>query len=120
LKTRTGKIPNSDKGDAFLLWKVSQLSLTKNNTHRYFKPLTIIDIELRPLLMREQMLYRNLQRVRNASMVGVDVGSDAKILKEIVEDARREIVDKAIEIIPRFMDIADSLGLDRDETGWQD
>jgi hypothetical protein len=115
LKARVGKVSKDDKGDAFLLWKAYQLSLTKNNTHRYFKPLTIIDVELRPLLMREQMLYRNLQRVWNASMVGVDVGGDVKILEEIVEDARKEIADKAVLIILRFIDIANSLGLDRDD-----
>jgi hypothetical protein len=115
LKAKVGKVSKDDRGDAFLLWKAYELSLTKNNTHRYFKPLTIIDVELRPLLMREQMLYRNLQRVRNASMVGVDVGGDVRILEEIVEDARREIVDKAIKIIPRFMEIANRLGLDRDD-----
>jgi len=46
----------------------------ENNTHGYFKPLTIIDVELRPLLMKEGLLYKNLQRIRNASMFGVDVG----------------------------------------------
>ncbi|MCL7401166.1 MAG: hypothetical protein LZ168_00005, partial [Thaumarchaeota archaeon] len=115
LKAKVGKVSKDDKGDAFLLWKAYELSLIKRNTHRYFKPLTIIDVELRPLLMREEMLYRNLQRVLNASMVGVDVGGDVKISEEMVEDARKEVVDKAIKIIPRFMDIADSLGLDRDD-----
>jgi len=33
----------------------------------------------------------------------------------MVEDARKKIVNKAINIIPRFMDIADSLGLSRDD-----
>jgi hypothetical protein len=103
------------EGDAFLLWKVYELSLIKNNIHRYFRHLTIIDVGLRPMLMREQMLYRNLQRIRSASVVGVDVGGDVKILEKMVEDARREIVDKATRIIPRFTDIADSLGLDRSD-----
>jgi hypothetical protein len=115
LKARTGKISKSDKGDAYILWKIYELSLIKNNTHRYFKPLTIIDVELRPLLMKEQMLYRNLQRVRNASIIGIDVGSNVRILEEMVEDVRREVVDKAIKIIPRFIDIANSLGLDGDD-----
>jgi hypothetical protein len=115
LKAKVGKVSKSDEGDAFLLWKIYELSLIKNNTHRYFKPLTIIDAELRPLLMREEMLYRNLQRVRSASMVGVDVGGDVKILEEMVEDARRRVVDKAIKIIPRFINIANSLGLDGDD-----
>ena len=115
LKARTGKVSKSDKGDAYILWKIYELSLVKRNTHRYFKPLTIIDVELRPLLMKEEMLYRNLQRMRNASVIGVDFGSDVKMLEKMVEDARKEIVNKAINIIPRFMDIADSLGLDRDD-----
>jgi hypothetical protein len=115
LKAKIDKVSKSDKGDAYILWKLYELSLIKRNTHRYFKPLTIIDVELRPLLMKEQMLYKNLQRVRNASIIGIDVGSNARILEEMVEDARREIVDKAIEIIPGFIDIADSLGLNRDD-----
>jgi hypothetical protein len=65
--------------------------------------------------MKEQMLYRNLQRIRNANIVGVDVGGDVKISKRMVEDANREIIDKATKIIPKFMDIADILGLDRDD-----
>jgi len=115
LKAKVGKVSKDDRGDAFLLWKAYQLSLIKNNTHRYFKPLTIIDIELRPMLMREQILYRSLRRVRSASIVGIDVGGDVKILERTVEDARREIVDIAIKIIPGFMDIANSLGLSRDD-----
>jgi len=115
LKAKTGKVSKTDKGDAFLLWKVYELSLTKRNTHRYFKPLTIIDIELRPLLMRERILYRNLQRVQKASMFDVDVGSDLKMLKKMVEDARREVVNRAIRLIPGFIDIAKCLGLDRDD-----
>jgi hypothetical protein len=36
------------------------------------------------------------------------------------EVARREIVDKAIKVIPRFMDIVDSLGLiGMISVGWQ-
>ncbi|MCL7389905.1 MAG: hypothetical protein LZ173_08275, partial [Thaumarchaeota archaeon] len=44
-----------------------------------------------------------------------DVGGDVKILEEMVEDARRRVVDKAIKIIPRFINIANSLGLDGDD-----
>jgi hypothetical protein len=69
LKARVGNVSKDDKGDAFLLWKAYELSLTKNNTHRYFRLLTIIDVELRPLLMKEQMLYKNLQRIHRASII---------------------------------------------------
>jgi len=57
--------------------EVYELSLIKNNTHRI---LYIVYVELRPLLMKETLLYGNLQRIGNASMAGVDVGSDVKIL----------------------------------------
>jgi hypothetical protein len=115
LKVKVGKVSKDDRGDAFLLWKAYELSLTKNNTHRYFKPLTIIDVELRSLLMREHMLYKNLQRIRNASIVGVDVGGDVKILERMVEDVRKEVVDKAVKVIPKFIDIANNLGLGKDD-----
>jgi len=115
LKTRTGRASKADKGDAYLLWKVYELSLAKGNTHRYFRLLTIIDVELRPLLMIEGILYRNLQRIQNASMVGVDVRGDVKILEKMVEDVRREVVDRAIKLIPRFIDIAKCLGLGVDD-----
>lgn len=77
--------------------------------------MTNIDVELKPLLMKEEVLYKSLQRVLNTSIFGVNVRSDVKILKKMVEDVRKEIVDKAIEIIPRFINMADSLGLDRDD-----
>ncbi|MCL7395801.1 MAG: hypothetical protein LZ167_00030 [Thaumarchaeota archaeon] len=115
LKAKMGKVSNDDRGDAFLLWKAYELSLVKRNTHRYFRHLTIVDVELRPLLMKEEMLYRNLQRMRNASVIGVDFGSDVKMLEKMVEDARKEVVDKAVQIIPKFIDIANILGLDRDD-----
>jgi len=115
LKAKVGRVSKSDEGDAYILWKIYELSLIKRNTYRYFRQLTIVDVELRPLLMREQMLYRNLQRIHRASMIGVDVGSDAKVLEKMVEDARKEIIDKAVQIIPRFIDMANSLGLDRDD-----
>ena len=63
-----GRVSKDGKGDAYILSKIYESSLIKRNTRRYFKPLTVIDVELRPLLMREQMLYRSLQRVWNASL----------------------------------------------------
>jgi hypothetical protein len=51
-----------------------------------------------------------------ASMVDVDAGSNVKMLEKIIEDVRRETIDKATRLIPKFIDIAKSLGLDRDDT----
>ena len=36
-------------------------------------------------------------------------------MERIVEDVRREIVDRAIKLIPGFTDIAKNLGLDMDD-----
>jgi len=63
LKIKTGRVSKSDDGDAYLIWKVYELSLVKNNTHKYFRLLTIVDVELRPLLMEEEMFYRNLKEL---------------------------------------------------------
>jgi len=115
LKAKTGKVLKTDRGDAYLLWKVYELSLIKNNTHRYFRLLTIVDVELRPLLMREEVLYKSLQRVQRTSMIGVEVGSDVKVLEKMVEDARREIIDKATKLIQGLIDVARCLGLDMDD-----
>jgi len=115
LKAKTGRISKTDRGDAFLLSKVYELSLIKNNTHRYFRLLTIVDVELRPLLMKEELLYKNLQRVQRASMIGVDIGSNVKTLEKMVEDVRREIIDKAARLIQGFMDTAKCLRLNVDD-----
>jgi len=115
LKAKTGRVSKTDKGDAFLLSKVYELSLIKKNTKRYFRPLTIVDIELRPLLMREEVLYKNLQRIRNASIIGVDVESDVEMQEKRLKDVRREIVDRAIKLILGFTDIAKNLGLDSED-----
>jgi len=65
--------------------------------------------------MKEELLYKNLQRVQRASMAGVDVGSDTRMLEKMVEDVRREIVDKATRLIQGFMDTAKCLGLSVDD-----
>jgi len=115
LKAKTGRVSKSDNSDAYLLWRVYEPSLAKNNTHRYFKLLTIVDVEMRALFMKEAVLYKSLQRIQQINLLNVDIGSNVRMLEKMVEEVRREIVDKASEIIPRFMDIADSLGLNRDD-----
>jgi len=61
------------------------------------------------------MLYENLQRIRNTSIFDVDVESDVEMQEKRLKDVRREIVDRAIKLIPGFIDIAKSLGLDMDD-----
>jgi len=61
------------------------------------------------------MLYKNLQRIRNTSIFDVDVESDVEMQEKRLKDVRREIVDRAIKLIPGFIDIARGLGLDVDD-----
>ncbi len=115
LKSKIGRVSKSDRGDAFTLYKVYELSLIKGDTHKYFRLLTIIDVELRPLLMKEQMIYKNLQRVQRMGEVGVDVSSDVEGYERQLKSIRVEIVEKAIKVVPRFIEIAEALGLSRDD-----
>jgi len=65
--------------------------------------------------MKEEMLYKNLQRIQNSSIVGVDVGSGVKILEKIIDDVRKEVIDRAIKMIPGSTNTAKYLGLDTDD-----
>ncbi len=47
--------------------------------------------------------------------VGVDVSSDIEEYERRLKNIRREIVDKATNIIPRFIEIAEVLRLSRDD-----
>ena len=115
LKNKIGRVSKSDRGDAYLIYKVYELSLMKRNTHRYFRQLTIIDVELRPLLMKEQIIYKNLDRIRKMREIGIDVSSDVEEYEKKLENVRREIVEKATEVIPGFIEVAEALGLSRED-----
>ncbi len=115
LKSKTGRVSKSDRGDAFLLWKVYELSLIKKNTHRYFKEINNVDVELRPLLMKENILYKTLQKLQAMKEVGVDVLNEIKEYEEKLKNIRMEIVEKAFNVIPRFNEIAEGLGLGKED-----
>ncbi len=92
LKLKTGKVSKTDKGDAFLLYKIYELSLMKGNTNKYFRQLTMIDVELRPLLMKEQIIFRNFQRVQRMGEFGIDVSEDVGEFEKKLENVRGEVV----------------------------
>jgi len=115
LKSKIGRVSKKDKSDAFLIYKVYELSLIRNNTHLYFREITVIDAELRPLLMKKQAVFKDLHRMYCLHEIGVDVSNDVKILEDALKDIRREIVEKATEVIPRFIEVAEALELNRDD-----
>jgi len=117
LRKRFKDVKKSDYGDAYILWKVYQVGILKGNAHKWFKRLTMIDVELKPFLMLERMYDRWLRRTRQYATLGVDVAVDLELFEDGVEDLRRIIVAKAREVWPRFMEVAAKLGLDEDDLG---
>jgi len=107
----------TDYGDAYILWKVYETAIAKGNLHKWFKPITIIDVELKPFLMLEKMYGRWLRRAYQYAALGVDMNADIDCFKDRLEDIRRRIIVKAKEVWQRFMDIAVSLGLSEDDLG---
>ena len=117
LRQRLNDVRKTDLGDAYVLWKIYETSIIKDNLHKWFKPITIIDVNLKPLLMLERMYNQRLRRTRQYAALGVDVSADMKLFKERYQDLRRIIVAKAKEVWPRFMEIAAKLGLGEDDLG---
>jgi len=114
---KTREVRKTDYGDAYVLWKVYEVGVLKGNLHKWFKPITIIDVELKPLLMLEKMYDRWLRRTSQYAALGVDVTADIELFRNSVEDLRRTIVAKAGEVWPRFMEIANWLGLSGGDLG---
>ncbi|MEM0328984.1 MAG: hypothetical protein QXW02_01190 [Nitrososphaerota archaeon] len=103
LKKRFGK-SKTDYGDAYILSRIYGVP-------KAFREITPLDVEFKPLLVKEKMLADELQRLRQRQELGVNVEDVISIIKEELEKARQEIVEKARERIPRFTDIAEELGL---------
>jgi len=117
LRQRLNDVRKTDLGDAYVLWKIYETSIIKDNLHKWFKPITIIDVNLKPLLMLERIYNLRLRKTRQYAALGVDVSADMKLFKERYQDLRRIIVAKAKEVWPRFMEIAAKLGLGEDDLG---
>lgn len=104
LKKRFGK-KKTDYGDEYIL------SRAYDDKPRFFKEITLLDVEFKPLLIKERVLARVLQRLRWTQMLGIDVGDEIKGNEERLMRIRGEIVEKAMKKISRFTDIAEKLVL---------
>jgi len=94
----------TDFGDAYLLWKVYEVSVAKVNLEKWFRMITPIDVELRPLLTMERVYERWLRKACQYEALGVDMGADINLFRDKLEGLRRVIVAKAREIWPRFIE----------------
>ena len=110
-------VRKTDFGDAYLLWKVYEVSIAKRDLKKWFRRITPTDIELRPLLSMERVYERWLRKACQYEALGVDTSADIDLFRNKLEGLRRTIVAKAREIWPRFMEIATELGLNKDDLG---
>jgi len=104
LKKRFGR-EKTDFGDAYILSRVY------DDKPRFFKKITPLDVELRPLLMKERTLARQLIRLHHIMKLGIDFEEEIRDCEGQLKNVRGEIVENAVEKIPRFTDIARELEL---------
>ena len=109
-------VKKTDYGDAYILWKVHEMRALKGDTHKWFRRLTMIDVELRPLLIKERVYRKWLKKTRQYEDLGIDMGGE-NFLKHMLDETRKTIVVKARKLWPGFMEIANRLGLSEDDLG---
>jgi len=107
-------VKKSDFEDAYILWKVYEVGVTKGNLHKWFKRVTMIDVKLRPLLTKEAMIARMVDRLERMKMVGIQVDEVEKV-KELLQRIRREIVDRGFKLMPWIREVAKRMGLDGED-----
>ncbi|MEN2975446.1 MAG: hypothetical protein ABDH32_07755 [Candidatus Caldarchaeales archaeon] len=104
LKIRFGK-KKTDHGDSYILSKIPR-------NWKWFRQITYMDIEIKPLLSLEKILYKSYQRLVSAGSIGVGASTEIDEVKENISRIRSEVVRKASEIIPRFDEVAKKLELE--------
>ena len=108
LKRKFGKW-KTDYGDAYVLSRIHGMP-------KAFAEVTPLDVEFKPLLMRERRVVKILNELYQLQALGVYVEDEViKDHKKWLTEIREEIVEKAQERIPRFTEIAEKLGLDNDD-----
>ncbi|MEM3921957.1 MAG: hypothetical protein QXG25_03630 [Nitrososphaerota archaeon] len=95
----------TDYGDAFLLSRIH------DEVPKAFAEVTPLDVEFKPLLMKERALARQLMRLQRMLELGIEVEDDIRDYERRLRKVREEIVKKAVEKIPGFADIARELEL---------
>ena len=108
LKAKFGR-KKTDYGDAYILSRIHEYK------PRLFKEVTPLDVEFKPLLMKERALADELLRLRQRHLLGIDLEDEIEDHEERLKNVRGEIVEKAMEKIPEFMEIAKKLGLDNED-----
>ncbi|MEM2548599.1 MAG: hypothetical protein QW810_07095 [Nitrososphaerota archaeon] len=100
----------SDQGDAWILSRVPR-------TSEWFREITMIDAEIRPLISIEKAYYKLLQRLRSIYSLKEerDVKKYIEETKERLHEIRRKVVEKAYQIIPKFDKIYERIGLNADD-----
>ena len=107
-------VKKTDYGDAYILWKVYEAGIAMGNLHKWFKPIGIVDVELRPLLTKEATIARIVDRLEKLKDVDVQV-AEVEEVKELLQRVRWEIVDRGFELIPWIREVAKRMGLDGED-----
>jgi len=108
LKAKFGR-KKTDYGDAYILSRIHEYK------PRLFKEVTPLDVEFKPLLMKERALADELLRLRQRHLLGIDLEDEIEDHEERLRNVRGEIVENAAEKIPGFMEVAEKLGLDNED-----
>ncbi|MEM4498362.1 MAG: hypothetical protein QW692_06010 [Nitrososphaerota archaeon] len=95
----------TDYGDAFLLSRI------RDEVPKAFREITPLDAVFKPLLIKERALARQLMRLQQMLELGIDFEDEIRDCEERLRNVRGEIVENAVEKIPRFADIARELEL---------
>jgi len=112
---KTREVGKTDFGDAYVLWKVYEVGVAKGNLHKWFKRIDIVDVEFRPLLTKEAMIARMVDRLERMEMMGMRV-DEVEEVKELLERVRREIVDRGFKLMPWLQEVSKRMGLDGEDT----
>jgi len=108
LKAKFGR-KKTDYGDAYILSRIHEYK------PRLFKEITPLDVEFKPLLMKERALADELLRLRQRHLLGIDLEDEIEDHEERLRNVRGEIVENAAEKIPGFAEVAEKLGLDNED-----
>jgi len=108
LKKRFGR-KKTDYGDAYILSRI------RDEVPKAFAEVTPLDVEFKPLLIKEKALARQLMRLQQMLELGIDVEEEIRDCEKKLNKVRSEIVEKAMKKIPEFMNIAEKLGLSNND-----
>jgi len=108
LRKRFGK-EKTDFGDAYILSRIH------DEVPKAFREITPLDAVFKPLLIKERALARELMRLQQMLELGIDFEDEIRDCEERLRNVRGEIVEKAMEKIPGFAEIAEKLGLNNND-----